>query len=293
MVWPPPAPPNINSWALFLKNMIPSVWDWAQASSLLINVPDGLHAGDWETSLWEKLHLGKWLNSLVTAGLLLSLQYLALCRAQKGSLAETCPLDWKSTGIQSHRGFGKYADSDPRDWCALCPCFPAPWFCLLLLCTYWGGLIQTLSWQWMYPGSSASAPCSGREFWTHLWEGGCVECRGVFTRLLRVYCLPSTTPQDKEHSESLSGAVTLLWHLEWLMCLNSTHPPSKALELSRSGYLKPHSWECSGHCQLSSGRGTCPEDSCYSWCPWFMASLKHIPVMSIAIWSCLVMAKWS
>lgn len=75
-----------------------------------------------------------------------------------------------------------------------------------------------------------------------------------------VYFLPSTTPQDRECSESLSEAIIHFWHVGWLV--SQLHTPSKALELSRSGYLKPHSWECSGHCQLSSGRETCPEDSC-------------------------------
>lgn len=267
--------------------MIPSVWDWAQASSLLTNVPDGLHAGDWETSLWEKLHLGKWLNSLVTAGLLLSLQHLALCRAQKGSLAETCPLDWKSTGIQSQHGFGKYVDSDPRDWCVL---FPYP---LILLAP----ALHLLGWP--YPDTELAVNVPGVLCQCPLFRQRVLdtsvgrmnvsnvgECLLGFSMF--IFFLP---PHPR--TRSILRAVTLLWHLEWLMRLNSTHPPSKALELSRSGYLKPHSWECSGHCQLSSGKGTCPEDSCYSWCPLFMASLKHIPVVSMAIWSCLAMAQWS
>lgn len=164
-------------------------------------------------------------------------------------------------------------------------CVPAP-LALDSACSCFAPIGVALSRHWAgseYTRGPLPVPLVEAESSGHICgKEQCVECWGVFTRLLRVCFLPSTTPQDKEHSESLSGAVTLLWHLEWLMCLNSTHPPSKALELSRSGYLKPHSWECSGHCQLSSGRGPCPEDSCYSWCPLFMTSLKHIPVTSMA-----------
>lgn len=49
----------------------------------------------------------------------------------------------------------------------------------------------------------------------------CVKCWGVFTRHLHVYFLPSTTPQDKEHSESSHTLVA-----PWVTHASQLYTPS-------------------------------------------------------------------